>query len=853
RAAPAGNAGRPALEARGTAAPERGGGSCVLCCGGTCEALRATALGREAGCCFFLRAAHDCAVCREELRQVSFMHLTHLASHQLQHEKKYDIYFADGKFPLSWDRLGVEGCRTCKPLAPFSLPDIHCLFFFVDERKWYRSVIWYSWTPLRHRRARGRLRRTSHTVRTHSKVVTSSSYLTIEQKCSKSDRADDHYFCHFCDSDGAQDYYRWARAPEEACVLCEEGRCSSEQFTHAFRTEIDLKAHRTACHSRSRAKARQKRPQIDLCTASATPRGTRAGARVSQQGRRTASGRGAQQSRRGEDVAAAIRASVAAQQQQQPQQETRKSEDREEGGRPKKEEAGLRGLEELRGPRRPARTQGEGPGLKEASPNDPVSQEGLPTTSPATGATLPSTLPAPSSKLKDEDFPSLCASTSSSSSSAAAALGPSGLALAYPVPARGRSAFQEDDFPALVSASKPSTAPTSLISAWNSSGNKKVAHPSAGAQAAGGSTQPPRKAGKGAKGGRKGGPVPSEEEEEDGRSGLTAQELRSVPTTVAVSSLLALASTQTVTKVGKKKKVGSEKPGATSPPLPLPDRDGPLGAEQAPATTTGRAEGPVALIVNGHTEGPAPARSTPKEPPGLPRPLGPLPCPPAQEDFPALGVPCPPRMPPPPGFNAVVLLKGTPPPPPPGLVPPVSKPPPGFSGLLPSPHPACVPSTATTTKAPRLTPAPQAYLVPENFRERNLQLIQSIKDFLQSDEARFGQFKSHSGEFRQVSQAGVWGAGVATVGARAWPGHDWLWLWVAGHDLCREASGHQGQEEQEERSAWQAGPRGAGLDCCVCPTCQQVLAHGDVSSHQALHAAQDNDFPSLQAIARILT
>lgn len=21
----------------------------------------------------------------------------------------------------------------------------------------------------------------------------------------------DHYFCHFCDSDGAQDYYRWVR------------------------------------------------------------------------------------------------------------------------------------------------------------------------------------------------------------------------------------------------------------------------------------------------------------------------------------------------------------------------------------------------------------------------------------------------------------------------------------------------------------------------------------------------------------------------------------------------------------------------------------------------------------------
>ena len=59
-------------------------------------------------------------------------------------------------------------------------------------------------------------------------------------------------------------------------------------------------------------------------------------------------------------MAAAIRASVATQQQQQ--QETRRTEDREEGGRPKKEEAGLRGPEEARGPRRPARTPGEGPG-----------------------------------------------------------------------------------------------------------------------------------------------------------------------------------------------------------------------------------------------------------------------------------------------------------------------------------------------------------------------------------------------------------------------------------------------------------------------------------------------------------
>lgn len=260
-----------------------------------------------------------------------------------------------------------------------------------------------------------------------------------------------------------------------------------------------------------------------------------------------------------------------------------------------------------------------------------------------------STLPPSTSKLKDEDFPSLCTSTSSSSSTATA-LGPVGLALVYPVPTRGRSTFQEDDFPALVSStSKPSTAPTSLISAWNSSGSKKVVQPTPGAQAAGGGSQPPRKAGKGGKSNKKGGPAPTEEEEEeDSHTGLTTQELRSVPTTVAVSSLLA-ASTQTFTKVSKKKKVGSEKLGATSSLSLPPEKDGPPGAEQVPLAPMGRAEGPVAVIVNGHTEGPAPVWSVPKEPPGLPRPLGPLPCPTPQEDFPALGGPCLPRMPPPPG------------------------------------------------------------------------------------------------------------------------------------------------------------------------------------------------------------
>ncbi|XP_054991405.1 E3 ubiquitin-protein ligase ZNF598 isoform X2 [Sorex araneus] len=856
---------RAALEA--AAAPERGGGSCVLCCGD----LEATALGRcDHPVCYrcstkmrVLCEQRYCAVCREELRQVVFGRklpaFASIALHQLQHEKAYDIYFADGKVLALYRQLLQHECPRCPELPPFSLfgdleqhmrkqHELFCcklclrhLKIFTFERKWY------SRKDLARHRMQGDPDDTSHRGHPLCKFC-DERYLDNDELLKHLRR--DHYFCHFCDADGAQDYYSdYAYLREhfrEKHFLCEEGRCSSEQFTHAFRTEIDLKAHKTACHSRSRAEARQNR-HIDL-QFSYTPRHPRRAEgvvggddyeevdRYNRQNRAgRAGGRGAQQSRRGSwreeedrEVAAAIRASVAAQQ----QLETRRSEDR--------EEATLRGPEEPRGPRRPPRTQGEGPGPKEASPNGPMSQEAFPAAGPALVSPL---VPAPV-KLKDEDFPSLCASTSSGAAPAAAAA-PVGLALVYPAPPRGRSAFQEEDFPALVpSAAKPSPAPTSLLSAWNNS--KKGVQPSPGGPAA-------RKAGKGCKGGRKGGSGPAEEEEP-----------RSVPLVGAGPTLLAPGSTPPFTKVGKKKKVGSEKQSAASPPPPPSDQSWPLGAEHPPSAPTGRVEGSGAIVINGHTEAPALARSTPKEPPGLPRPVGPPLGPTPQEDFPVLGNPCPPRMPPPPGFSTGVILKNTPPPLPPGLVPPVSKPPPGFSGLLPSSQPTCVPSSST--KAPRPPPEARAYLVPEHFRERNLQLIQSIRDFLQSDEARFSQFKSHSGEFRQ----GVISAAQYYKSCRDLLGENFQKIFqellvllpdttkqqelLSAHaDFCGRERPPGTKAKRNKKNAWQASSRQVDLACCVCPTCRQVLALGDVDSHRALHDASDEDFPSLQAMARMIT
>lgn len=79
----------------------------------------------------------------------------------------------------------------------------------------------------------------------------------------------DHYYCHFCGDDYRLQYYRnyeYLRAHfREQHFLCEEGDCRNETFTAAFRSEIDLKAHRAQHHHRSLTKAQAKQARtLDL-------------------------------------------------------------------------------------------------------------------------------------------------------------------------------------------------------------------------------------------------------------------------------------------------------------------------------------------------------------------------------------------------------------------------------------------------------------------------------------------------------------------------------------------------------------------------------------------------------------
>ncbi|XP_074960748.1 E3 ubiquitin-protein ligase ZNF598 isoform X2 [Phalacrocorax aristotelis] len=877
-----------AASASGAAAAAGGGpadGTCVLCCG----ELEVVALGRcDHPICYrcsvrmrALCGVRYCAVCREELGQVVFgrklTSFSTIALNQLQHEKKYDIYFTDGDVYAMYRKLLQHECSLCPDAKPFNtFADLeqhmrkqHELFccklcvkhlkIFTYERKWY------SRKDLARHRIHGDPDDTSHRGHPLCKFC-DERYLDNDELLKHLRR--DHYFCHFCDSDGAQEYYsdyEYLREHfREKHFLCEEGRCSTEQFTHAFRTEIDYKAHKTACHSKNRAEARQNR-QIDL-QFNYAPRHQRRSEgviggedyeevdRYNRQGRSgRLGGRGSQQNRRGSwrykreeedrDVAAAVRASVAAKR----QEEKKRVEDKEDGGGSRGKKEDLRDSEVLSSKRVPKSSNDA-----TAAANGALSQDDFPAIGSAAGP-LQGSAPLAAVKLKEEDFPSL-------SSSAAPTIS-SGMSLTYTATAK-KTAFQEEDFPALVSKMRPNNKTvTNITSAWNNGSGKNVvkamSNPCVNQVA---KKTPSLNSTKGSKKSNK----LCQSDDEDGGSGLTTQEIRNTPTMFDVSSLLAASTSQTFTKVSKKKKVGVEKQSLSSP-HPLQETSFPRASTEKLPEAEQTSNAPSALhapdrpaaVMNGHSEKSLAICSTPKEPPGLKKPTVTNKCPLPQEDFPALGSSGPARMPPPPGFNTVVLLKS--PPPPPGLSVPVSKPPPGF---------AVIPSTnlsepvTTSLKEPKSRHG--SYLIPENFQRRNIQLIQSIKEFLQSDESKFNKFKTHSGQFRQglISAAQYYKSCRELLGDNFKKIFNELLVLLpdtvkqqellsAHNDFRIKEKQSSNKSKKNKKNAWQTDSN-SDLDCCICPTCKQVLTQQDVVTHKALHI-EDEEFPSLQAISRIIS
>ncbi|KAL7830566.1 hypothetical protein SRHO_G00316930 [Serrasalmus rhombeus] len=899
---------------------------CVLCC----QDIDIFAVGKcDHPVCYrcstkmrVLCEQRYCAVCREELDKVIFVKklqpFAALPHHEYQFEKKYDIYFCDGKIFAQFRRILLSECPKCPEPKVFSkfeeleqhMRKQHELFccklcakhlkIFSYERKWYNRK------DLARHRTQGDPDDTSHRGHPLCKFC-DDRYLDNDELLKHLRR--DHYFCHFCDADGAQEYYSdyqyLSEHFRESHYLCEEGRCSTEQFTHAFRTEIDYKAHKAAAHSKNRAEARQNR-QIDLQFTYA-PRQQRRNdgmvggedyEEVDRFNRQARSGRGrapgSQQNvrswrynREEEDraLATALQASQAARRQEE------RGQVHERGNqKPRKEEK--MDTDESRSSRNAVKPPNDIQGRSVKS-NVPLTGEDF----PVLGAGAPpqpiqSTIKPTPVSLKEDDFPSLVQSGTVASATMTAS---------YMAQAKKPSSFQEEDFPALVSKIKPHKPQGNTTSAWSQAGSKPVvpnnkpvvlptkAAPAHSASVFSASDPPPSSSAPQAlTSSRRKKKLTSSEsakaaakmkssvssEDEDPQSGKTTQEIRAVPTMLEISSLLTVkAGSQPNVKAGKKKKQAMTNPSATSshnmelvthvahkenvPETKPPDGSGSKGPV-APKTST---------FINGYKEKTTDAisyASLSEEPPAPKKqPVSNPAHVTEEEEFPAL-IP----KKPPPGFKSTFPLKNTQaglPPPPPGLAGPgVSKPPPGFTGVPLNSN--VVESTVPAFNRP--TQSPGTYHVPENFKERNMDLIQSIKNFLQNDDSKFTEFKNYSGQFRQglISAAQYHKSCQELLGDNFNRVFNELLVLLPDtqkqQELLTAHADFKALEKQQQGSkhmknkkkAWQTGTTNNSLelDCQVCPTCKQVLALKDFNAHKTLHIG-DDDFPSLQAISKIIS
>ncbi|XP_068100443.1 E3 ubiquitin-protein ligase ZNF598 [Hyperolius riggenbachi] len=474
--------------------------------------------------------------------------------------------------------------------------------------------------------------------------------------------------------------------------------------------------------------------------------------------------------------------------------------------------------------------------------------------SPATGlagATPLSSMLKPANK--DEDFPSLTSLVSSSSS-----MPPFPPGMSYTAPTKSSNAFQEDDFPALVTKAKPQKHLSN--STWTSATSKSTTKSNVPKAASKKATAPSSRKGASTKAQNS---LSLSEDEDDG-IGTTAQEFRSPPTMMEISKMLTAPEPQTNEKSSKVKRVNSERQSVLSDVQPPEDwftysslKENARETERTPTPpTTSILSDKSNTVVNGFCQRKAPQKGD-GEPPGLKATLNAVPnYSLAEEDFPAL-MNSNASTKPPPGFCPVVSV--SPLTPPPGLASTVGKPPPGFSGV------SSVPSSAEAPDK-EVSPSTRAFPLPEDFQQRNIDLINSIRDYLHSDESKFNEFKSLSGKFRQ----GLISASEYYKNCRQLLGENFSLIFnellvllpdnAKQHELLAAHQEFWVQEKQtsnkpkkNKKTAWKTENSAApNLNYSICPTCNQILAQRDVAYHKTLHL-EDEGFPSLQAISRIIS
>ncbi|XP_071507806.1 E3 ubiquitin-protein ligase ZNF598-like [Diadema antillarum] len=258
--------------------------TCVLCC----QAIKIYAVGPcNHHICFKcstkMRVICNqmyCAVCRADMPKAIFTNKVHLfdgiISHKYPHDRKYGIFFASSWIQEEYRKILAHKCNICGLKTPAfatfkQLQDhmrkeherfscnlcVEHIKVLSSERKFYSRK-----ELAQHRRSGDR---DDTSYRGHPLCEFCDERYFDNDELLRHLRKD-HYFCHFCENDGVTNQY-YGEYPDLADhfrsdhFLCEEDGCVHERFLGAFRTEIDLKAHKAKVHSGKMTKlqARQTR------------------------------------------------------------------------------------------------------------------------------------------------------------------------------------------------------------------------------------------------------------------------------------------------------------------------------------------------------------------------------------------------------------------------------------------------------------------------------------------------------------------------------------------------------------------------------------------------------------------
>ncbi|XP_060868881.1 E3 ubiquitin-protein ligase ZNF598 isoform X1 [Metopolophium dirhodum] len=215
----------------------------------------------------------ECPICRRILTKVIFTKdeldlFKNLEERSYpRYNKKYGIAFGDLSVENSFDQLLRCYCKKCYERPEFTafeqlathMERNHRLYacrLCVNNLKIFPSQRrWYNYDELTRHEECGDTDNTSH--RGHPECQFCKVRYLDKDELYKHLRKE-HFFCHFCDADGIQDYYMtydWLRKHYfDKHYLCEEGNCINEQYTSVFRTSIDLQAHKAQTHSRDLGK-----------------------------------------------------------------------------------------------------------------------------------------------------------------------------------------------------------------------------------------------------------------------------------------------------------------------------------------------------------------------------------------------------------------------------------------------------------------------------------------------------------------------------------------------------------------------------------------------------------------------